>query len=438
MSRVPFELRTLEDLGELCGRLSVDLPAVQDVSCLAEQVPLGHWTAPNRFLAQPMEGADATSAGAPGPLTERKYRRLAKGAWGVIWFEATAVEPDARARPHQLCLTDETADAFARLVEATRRAAEGRSPLLVLQLTHSGRFSRPEGTRRPVIAQHSAALDAQHGIAEDLVTITDDELDRIGARFVHAARLAAQAGFDGVDVKACHRYLFSELLGAHRREGRYGGAYENRTRLVRETVAAIRETAPDVLVTTRMGVYDGLPWPDGWGVKPDGGLEPDLTEPVRLARELSSLGVPMINASVGSPYYNPQRSRPDGGQGRAHPLYGIAQYVGLAGDLQEAVPEVAVASAGCAWLRHVYPHVAAGAVRAGRAAFAGQGRETLAYPHAPRDVIQTGRMDPDKCCITCSTCGALLGSDRPAGCVVRDREVYRPEVGADRSLTPES
>ena len=110
---------------------------------------------PNRIAAQPMEGCDATAEGAPTELTVRRYERFGAGGAGLIWFEATSVVADGRANPRQLYLTAATGRASSRLVEVTQDAARrairpGHEPYLVLQLTHSGRFSgtAPAGGRR--------------------------------------------------------------------------------------------------------------------------------------------------------------------------------------------------------------------------------------------------------------------------------------------------
>ena len=95
----------------------------------------------------------------------------------------------------------------------------------MLQITHAGRYGDGK-----VIAVHEPEIDKKSGVDPDKPVITDEELKALEDDFVEAARLAAEAGFDAVDIKACHRYLISELLGAHNRPGEYGGSYENRTR----------------------------------------------------------------------------------------------------------------------------------------------------------------------------------------------------------------
>ena len=78
--------------------------------------------------------------------------------------------------------------------------------------------------------------------------------------------LAKEAGFDGVDIKACHRYLMNELLASHTREGRYGGSYENRSRLLLTVIREVRKaTGDDFIIASRFNVFDAHPYPYGFG-----------------------------------------------------------------------------------------------------------------------------------------------------------------------------
>ena len=118
-------------------------------------------------------------------------------------------------------LNKKTVDTMARLVEETKQAAwkeYKHEPFCIVQLTHSGRFSKPTGDRKPIIAVHDRVFDHNVGIDENYPVVTDRELERIRDSFVEASRLAKKAGFDAVDIKACHRYLLSELLAAKQKD----------------------------------------------------------------------------------------------------------------------------------------------------------------------------------------------------------------------------
>ncbi len=97
----------------------------------------------------------------------------------------------------------------------------GYEPAVIMQATHSGRYSKPEGKPAPIIAYNNPIFEKDNPIDKSRI-ITDEGLDRVHESLVHAAGLAKEAGFDRVDIKCCHRYLNSELLSAFTREGRYG------------------------------------------------------------------------------------------------------------------------------------------------------------------------------------------------------------------------
>jgi NADPH-dependent glutamate synthase beta subunit-like oxidoreductase/2,4-dienoyl-CoA reductase-like NADH-dependent reductase (Old Yellow Enzyme family) len=388
-----------------------------------------------------MEGFDADSQGAPGLLTFRRYRRYAAGGSALIWFEATAVLDEARSNPGQLYLHKGNVNVFAdlvRLIRETGRNENGFEPVIVIQLTHSGRYSKPTGIPKPIIAHHSPILDPLHKLPPDYPLISDSDLDRLQEDYVVAAQLAAQAGFDGIDVKSCHRYLVSELLASFTRDGRYGGSFENRTRFLRTTMARIRDAVPSVFVTTRMNAYDAIPHPYGFGADRDDAKKPDLSEPLRLAAMLKDIGSPILNISIGNPYYQAHFGRPfdfpvkGANPPDEHPLEGLSRFLSITRAFQEASPDVPVIGSGYSWLRHLIPNVASAVIGSGGAALLGIGRGSFAYPEAPRDTLAKGTMDPAKCCIACSACTQIMRDGAMTGCVVRDSEIYGPQYRLGR------
>ena len=378
-----------------------------------------------------MEGCDATPEGAPTNLTVRRYQRFGAGGAGLIWFEATSVVADGRANPRQLCLTRDTEPAFRHLAGITREAARERfgpshEPYFVLQLTHSGRFSRTAAAGERRAACHNPHLDRA-----PLPAWTDAQLGALVDAFVGAARLAARAGFDAVDIKACHGYLLHELLGAHARSGsRYGGPFEHRVRLLMDIVSAVRAEVPALDVAVRFNATDGVPFPYGFGVPADGSAGADLDEPKRLARLLRDAGCVLLNVTAGIPTYGPHINRPfdrpvaGTAPSPEHPLVGVVRLLELGASIQAEVPSVPVVATGLSWLRQFWPPVAAGLLLAGGARFAGLGRGMFAYPDAPADLMSRGALEPVKCCIACSRCTELMRLGSTAGCAVRDHPLY--------------
>lgn len=443
-SRYRFKYPDGASLRRELKELGVQLPWSDDLTPLFTPLEIGGVRVPNRLAVHPMEGFDSESYGAPGALALRRYKRYAAGGAGLIWIEATSVAADGRSNPHQMYLHDGSVAAFKRMVEETRRAAGERfgkdhEPVLVLQLTHSGRWSRPGGARRPVIAHHSPSADHIVGIDTNYAVVSDDKLTSLQGDFVHAASLAAEIGFDAVDIKACHGYLASELLAAFTRDGHFGGSFENRSRFLRETVQRVRDEVPSILVTSRLNAYDGIPYPYGFGVDRNDPGKADLTEPSLLLHELLNAGLALANISIGVPYRTPHLGRPFDRPVRGtppspeHPLVGVSRLVDIAGRMQREVKALPLVGTGYSWLRQYFPQVAAGAISAGEVAFAGVGRLAFAYPDFARDLMERGALDAERCCLGCSGCTELMRAGGPTGCIVRDKECYKlPRHGSVR------
>jgi len=406
------------------------LPPQGDVALLTRPVQGRGFRLKNAMVVQPMEGCDGTTGGAPTDWTVRRYRRFAAGGAGLLWMEAVSVDPDARANPCQLMITEDNADDFRRLLEAARKAADEAGverPKIIAQLTHSGRWSRPYDEKRPIRNWTNPVLDPHQNLPADYPVITDGELEALPDKFARTARLCMQAGFDGVDVKACHLYLMSEMLGGFDRPGPYGGSYENRTAIYFACVDAARAETGDGILAARINLYDGEA--GRWGV--GGNLSLDLSEPLRLARDLEKRGVVLLNITMGTPYYNPHVNRPyarGGYEQPENPVDGVARLLYGCAQAQSAVPDVVCVATGMSYLRQFGPAVAAGLLAQGGARCVGWGRGSFAYPDFAKDIIERGAMAPEKCCVTCGVCTKIMRqpTGRP-GCPVRDTAWYQPE-----------
>lgn len=428
MKHEKFHYHSLDEVRQTADALGAFLPMSEDLTPLFQPLTLGGLTAANRIAFQPMEGTDGLENGAPGELTWRRYERFARGGAGLIWFEAVATVPEGRASAHQLMLTPENLDDFKRLVEHIKETGlkeNGYAPVIVMQATNSGRYSKPTGVPDPLIAYHCPPLEEP--LLDDSRILSDDTLRRYTDAYEPAARLARQAGFDGVDVKCCHRYLACELLSAYTRPGRYGGCYENRTRFLKEAFAAAKSGIGDGFLTSRMNAYDGFAYPYGWGVREGGGLSVDLTEPLRLIGELrDQFDIPLLNITMGNPYKNPHVNRPyDNGNyvPPEHPIEGVGRVMQGLSDIQHAYPELPILGSAFSYLRGYAPHLAAGMVGGGHCAMAGFGRMAFANPDFPNQLRRDGQIG--KVCMTCGGCAVLLRAGRCAGCIVHDREVYK-------------
>lgn len=432
-----FNFRSLNGLRDKIGELGLDIPIQEDLSPLRRPVPVGDYVAPNSLGIHPMEGCDGDSNGIPSDLTFRRYERFASGGAGVLWFEATAVVPEGRANPRQLWIHEGNVREFGRLLDRTSRIArdsfgDSGMPLMVLQLTHSGRYSRPEDRPAPVIAYHNPALDAKLSLPPDYPTITDGQLEALEDKWAGAAKLAWDAGFKAVDIKTVHGYLAEELLSAHNRPGRYGGSFENRTQFLRNVIDKVKMAAPGMIIAVRLNACDWYEYPWAWGMDKSTPGREDLTEPIQLVKILHQKGVRLVNVSAGNPYYNPHVGRPFDQPTRGsappaeHPLEGVARLLRLARQVQQAVPEMAIMSTGYSWLRQYFPYAGAAMLANGWTKVVGVGREAFAYPDFARDLLEKGSLDPRKVCTSCSKCTQLMRDDCVTGCVTRDGAVYAP------------
>lgn len=426
---------------------------------LAQPVQVGDLRVGNSMAIHPMEGCDATLDGRPDELTIRRYHRFAAGGAKLIWFEATAVREDGRANTRQLWIHDGNVDDYARLNDEIldlHRKTFGTADdvLMPVQLTHSGRYSVP----RKTIAYHNPLIDKKSGTPPDYPVITDDELERLEDDFVTAAGLVLNAGFRAIDMKAVHGYLVNEMMGAKTSEGRYRGpSLENRTRFVRNVLGKLRAAYGSKLrLCMRLNAFDSVPylrnaqtglgepypydtpyaW--GWGNNPNDPLKEDLTEVKQAIAWFRQDGVELFNISLGSPYFNPHVGRPfekpdDGNyEEPEHPLMGVNRHFRIAGELQQAFPDLPLVGTGYSWLQKYAINAAARNIAEGKIRFFGLGRGVLSYPDFAKDVLEKGELDELRVCKTLTYCTFLMRQKNhplgqfPAGCPPFDKEGYGP------------
>ncbi len=460
-----FKFHSVADLAAESSRLGLDLRFSDDFSPLFWPASVGPLCAGNSLCIQPMEGCDGTLDGKPDELTFRRYRRFGAGGAKLLWGEAAAVIEEGRANTRQLLVSDHTAAALERMLRECRQAhrevfGSDEDLIVGLQLTHSGRYSY----RRPLLAVHDPVLDPRtivdkamgRTVDSSYPVLDDDYLERLPDRYVAAARIAQQVGFQFVDIKQCHRYLLNELLAAKTRPGRFGGSLENRTRLARTIIERIRAEVPGLILATRLNVYDGIPYRkrDGdavgepcpwqpplrcaWGTSEQDPLQPDLTEPLQWLGEMVRLGVALVNVSMGNPYATPHVLRPfeypppDGYETPEHPLLGVERHFRLAAQIQQAFPSVPMVGSGYSYLQEYLFHAGAANVRDGRITFVGVGRAALPMPDFARQLKEHGRLERKRVCRTFSYCTALMRAKHnelgqfATGCPPFDKEIYGP------------
>ncbi len=422
-----FHYKTLDEFQSTLKDLNITLPFASSTDILKTPVHVDSLTVPNRLVIQPMEGCDGTEDGRLGEQTWLRYERFAKSGAGLIWFEAVAVCKEGRANPRQLYITDQNVEDFKKAVSFIKQTCykeNGYEPIVIMQATHSGRYSKPNGTPRPLVLYHNEILEKTP--LDDSCIISDDYIKTVEENMTHAVSLAKQAGFDGVDIKSCHRYLSCEFLSAFKREGLYGGSFENRTRFIRNCVSnANTYKTPSFVITSRMNIYDGYPYPNGFGVAKDGSTTPDYTESKALIKILhEDLHMNMMDITMGNPYNNPHINRPADIQPyevSEDPLHGVERILNGAREIQTAFPSLNVIGSGLTYLRQYTDVVCAGAVEQNYFKMAGLGRMAFAYPEVYQTILKGDKIDPKKVCITCGKCSLLMRYGSTAGCVIRNK-----------------
>ncbi|MCA9127609.1 MAG: NADH:flavin oxidoreductase [Planctomycetales bacterium] len=460
------QLRTVEQFQLRLQSLGLSLPCDSHVlsaeaeSPMAEHLQVGDLKIGNRWCIHPMEGWDANRDGSPSPLTIRRWERFGESGAKLIWGgEAAAVQACGRANPNQTLATAENEQGLATLLRSllqSHQAAVGSTDDLVvgLQLTHSGRFCKPNDHKRwePCIAYHHPLLDAKFGIAadDDSRLLSDDELEQLIDDYVKAAQMAYKLGFHFVDVKACHGYLLHELLSARVRPGRFGGDLSGRSLLLRTVIERIRHECPGLSVGVRLSVFDALPFqasPDegpgvpaawnqavpydyGFGLNPMNPLDIDLAEPKQLIQMLIDCGLDMLNISCGSPYYNPHIQRPaifppsDGYPPPEDPLAGVVRQIEVVAEVKRSFPALPVVGSGYTYLQEFLPLVAQAVVRQKWVDFVGLGRMVLSHPTMPTETLAGKAPVRKLICRTFSDCTTAPRHGIVSGCYPLD-EYYK-------------
>ncbi|MBB1525734.1 MULTISPECIES: NADH:flavin oxidoreductase/NADH oxidase [Pectobacterium] len=268
------------------------------MSALFQPFKLKDITLRNRIAVPPMCTYSAND-GLINEWHQVHYASLARGGAGLVIVEATAVAPEGRITPHCTGIwNDEQAQAFAKVAKSIKDA--GSVP--GIQIAHAGRKASanipwegddhiPAGDSRgwQTIAPSAEAFGAN--LSKQPQEMTLEDIARVRDDFVAAARRALEAGFEWLELHFAHGYLAQSFFSAHsnKRNDQYGGSFENRSRFLLETLAAVRDVWPQHLpLTARFGVIEF-----------DGRDEETLQESIELTRRFKAAGLDMLSVSIG-------------------------------------------------------------------------------------------------------------------------------------------
>lgn len=469
------QLKTAGDLKAYLQSLNVDLP-LDETLVAPEQSPFQKTfklnsgsVVGNRFSILPMEGWDGTTDGRPTDFTKRRWKNFAISGAKLLWgCEAVAVAHEGRANPNQLLIHKNNLDEYKKLLDllyVNHQERFGKTDDLVigLQLTHSGRFCKPNDKKKmePMILYKHPFLNKKFGLGDDYPVMTDEYIDRLIESFINASVMAQQAGYHFVDIKHCHGYLGHEFLSARTREGKYGGSFENRTRFLTSIVDGIKSAAPGLEISVRLSAFDWVPFKkddDGMGVPEQAngtaynygfgcdssGTHHDLSETFRFLKLLESLGIQLVCITAGSPYYNPHIQRPalfppsDGYQPPEDPFAGVARQLQVTAEIKKAFPGLAIVGSAYSYLQEWLPYVGQNVLNNDMADFVGLGRMVLSYPEMPDDILQGRTLKRDQICRTFSDCTTAPRNGMLSGCFPLD-DFYKalPEAAQLKEIKAE-
>ncbi|MET0281071.1 MAG: NADH:flavin oxidoreductase/NADH oxidase [Steroidobacteraceae bacterium] len=251
----------------------------------------------NRIAVPPMCQYSAED-GVTTDWHQAHYRGMARGGAGLVIVEATGVSPEARITHGCTGLWNELqAEGMARI--AAGISAAGAVP--GIQIGHAGRKASanrpwegddhiPAGDPRAWLPLAPSAIAFGGDLPRVPKAMTLEDIAKVKADFVAAARRAHAAGFKWLELHFAHGYLAQSFLSAHsnHRSDQYGGSFDNRARFLLETLAAVRAVWPDTLpLTVRMGV-----------IEYDGRDEETLAESIELTRRMRAAGLDLLDVSI--------------------------------------------------------------------------------------------------------------------------------------------
>ena len=333
------------------------------MSALFQPFSLKDITLRNRIAVPPMCQYSATD-GVVNDWHVANYTAQARGGAGLVIVEATAVAPEGRITPACAGLwTDAQAEAFIPVVRGIK--AHGAVP--GIQIAHAGRKA---SANRPWEGDDHIPNDAANGwqtIAPSAIpfgahlpkvpeAMTLQDIERVKADFVAAARRALAVGFEWLELHFAHGYLAQSFFSPHanQRTDAYGGNADNRGRFLRETLAAVREVWPEHLpLTIRFGVIEF-----------DGNDEQTMSDAIELARQFKAGGMDMMSVSMG---FNTPTAK-------------IPWAPAFMGPIAQRVRDEAGVPVSSAW-GFGEPHIAKQAVQDGQLDLVMVGKAHLANPH---------------------------------------------------------
>jgi 2,4-dienoyl-CoA reductase-like NADH-dependent reductase (Old Yellow Enzyme family)/thioredoxin reductase len=360
-----------------------------DFKRLFSPAKVGRLEIKNRFVVPPMGTGLANEDGTvTQPLTDYWVAR-AKGGWGLLIMEFTAVDPLGKWIPCALGLWDDRhIPGLRKLTDALHKYGDGAK--IAIQISHAGRQTSSQVIGAQPVSASSIPCTLVGEVPREL---SREEIDQVIERYGDAARRACEAGFDIVMLHGAHGYLVAEFMSGYfnKRMDEFGGSFENRMRFSLEIIRNIKsKTANSVPLAFRFSSEERVP----------GGRT--IEESRMVARIVEEAGIDLIDVSVGCAESDRYILAPAAvPAGFLLPLTAEIRKV-------VSVPVIAVG-------RINHPWIAEQAIEEGKADFVAFGRASLADPDLPKKVA-SGRIDEIRHCISClQGCTRVFGPPGPSG-----------------------
>lgn len=391
------------------------------MSNLSKPIKIGNKTAPNRLVINAMECCDADEQGNPSKKTYRRYKRLFEGGAGVVILEAITVQDEYKSRKNQLTILPGNKEALKEFVGEMKEI--NPDSVFLFQLTHSGEISNPNFSKR-CSPKHLPGY-------EDAEILSEDDVKEIIQQFARGAKIAYEAGVDGVDLKLCHGYLGSQMLRPYNdRDWAYGGSWENRSKFAYELIEAVKETVndPDFIIGSKVSACEFFPGGQGTA-GPDTGVM-DLTETLDLIKGLEERGADFILQSAGSPSHTLAKSQPDKripDDVYLHHTFQQRMNEALKSETVLMGSAYSVLRDGKNELQAVKEEEASleywgnKNIEDGVVDMVAIGRQSLADPYLPSRLIE-GNNEDINWCTACDNCIEFLIRQQPTGCATYEKE----------------
>lgn len=409
-------------------------------NALFTPIKIGNRVIENRFAIQPMEGNDAIdthdpiNGGNPTDKTIARYSQLFEGNAGLIDLEAISITDKSIGRDKQLSILPRNAKALTKFIADLK--AINPKPLFVMQITHSGEISEPNFSER-------VTPKVMPGVGGRL--LTEDDVEKILNDFVTAAKIAHDAGADGLELKFCHGYLASQMLRPYNdRKWKYGGPAENRFRFGYEMYERISKAVndPNFILGSKVTLYEGIP--GGQGTEGPDSAVMDLTEPLEFIKGIEARGAQFIIETAGGPsadiaLMEPPQSSPN----EAYLHFYFSKQV-----KKVVKPETVVIGSAYSVYRDghntfnfVDPDktslLAWGDknIREGIVDMVALGRQSFADPLLPKKVI-AGNQSAVNWCNACDKCCELMIRQQNVGCVAYNKDYAKSLASARKEQGP--